>query len=45
MIGGLISALFDDVFGELFYSDAEGRYMGFTANLEVDYRYDYTWAL
>jgi acyl-coenzyme A thioesterase PaaI-like protein len=36
--GGLISALFDDIFGELFFSDADGQYAGFTAYLKIDYR-------
>jgi acyl-coenzyme A thioesterase PaaI-like protein len=36
--GGLISGLFDDIFGELFYSNADGKYLGFTAYLKIDYR-------
>jgi acyl-coenzyme A thioesterase PaaI-like protein len=36
--GGLIAGIFDDIFGEIFYSVADGKYMGFTASLKIDYR-------
>ncbi|KAJ3258640.1 hypothetical protein HK103_003429 [Boothiomyces macroporosus] len=36
--GGLISALFDDIMGEMFYSHTERKYFGFTASLKIDYR-------
>ncbi|KAI8835880.1 HotDog domain-containing protein [Chytridium lagenaria] len=37
--GGMIAALFDDFMGALFFTNAQGEYSGFTANLSVDYRY------
>ncbi|KAH9263344.1 hypothetical protein BASA83_013281 [Batrachochytrium salamandrivorans] len=37
--GGLISAIFDDCMGYLFFADAASKYTGFTASLKVDYRH------
>ncbi|KAJ3111372.1 Thioesterase super member 4 [Phlyctochytrium bullatum] len=37
--GGMISALFDDFFGAIFFANAEQEYSGFTANLSIDYRF------
>ena len=36
--GGLCAAIFDEILGEVFYCDAEGKYMGFTASLTINYR-------
>ncbi|KAJ3204679.1 hypothetical protein HDU67_009358, partial [Dinochytrium kinnereticum] len=37
--GGMIAALFDDFMGSVFFTNAQGAYTGFTANLTIDYRY------
>ena len=36
--GGLCAALFDEIMGEVFYCDSEGKYMGFTASLTINYK-------
>ncbi|XJO73751.1 hypothetical protein BDV3_004680 [Batrachochytrium dendrobatidis] len=36
--GGLISAIFDDCMGYLFFADAASKYIGYTANLNINFK-------